>query len=102
MREMTGVERSETTVGPLAFGGQTITLVARTTAMHVGNDERGALHVWSRPAHVEVLDEHGQRHVVHIRNVEQTIIAAIAITAVASSWALRVIRSSRNGKRTGI
>jgi hypothetical protein len=96
---MAGVQRSESTVGPLAFGGQTITLVSRTTAVHVGNDERGAVRVRSRPAHVEVLDEHGQRHVVHIRNVEQTLVAAIAIGGIAGAWIVRFTRKSRNGKR---
>lgn len=86
------VQRGETTLGPLAFGGRTITLVARTTAVHVGSDARGALRVRSRPAHVEVLDEDGQRHVLHIRNVEHALIAAIAIGGVASSCALRLVR----------
>ena len=93
---MAGVQRGETTVGPLALNGRTITLVARTTAVHVGSDARGALRVRSRPAHVEVLDEDGQRHVVHIRNVEQALIAAIAIAGIATSWALRFIRRSTN------
>ena len=91
-----GVQRGETTVGPLAFEGRTISLVARTTALHLGNDERGALHVRSRPTHVEVLDEHGQRHVVVIRNVEQILIVAIAFAGLAGSCALRLIRRSRN------
>ena len=93
---MAGVQRGETTVGPLAFGGRTITLVARTTAVHLGGDARGALRVRSRPAHVEVLDEDGQRHVVQIRNVEQTLIAAIAIAGIATSWALRFARRNAN------
>ena len=86
------VQRDETTLGPMAFGGRTITLVARTTSVHVGNDERAALHVRSRPAHVEVLDEVGQRHVLHIRDVEHILIAAIATCAIAGSWAVRTFR----------
>lgn len=89
---MSVVQRGETTIGPVAFGGRTITLVARTTAIHLGGDARGALHVRSRPMHVEVLDEDGQRHVVRVRDIEQTIIAGIAIGGVAGAYALRLIR----------
>jgi hypothetical protein len=96
---MVGLQRGETTVGPVAFGGRTITLVARTTALRLGGDDRGALRVRCRPAHVEVLDEHGHRHVVHIHNVEQTLIAAIAIGGIATARALRIIRNSQKGKR---
>ena len=89
---MAALQRGETTVGPMAFGGRTITLVARTTALHLGSDARGALHIRSRPAHVEVLDADGQRHVVRIRDVEHTLIAAIAIAGAAGACALRIIR----------
>jgi hypothetical protein len=91
---MSVVQRGETTIGPVAFGGRTLTLVARTTAIHLGGDARGALHVRSRPMHVEVLDEDGQRHVVRVRDIEQTIIAGIAIGGVAGAYALRAIRRS--------
>jgi len=40
---MSVLQRGETTIGPVAVGGRTITLVARTTAVHVGGDARGAL-----------------------------------------------------------
>jgi hypothetical protein len=99
MRSMGVLQRGETTIGPVAFGGRTITLVARTTAVHLGGDARGALHVRSRPMHVEVLDEHGRRHVVPIRNVERSLIAAIAIGGVASTYALRAFRESLTRKR---
>ena len=89
---MAVLQRGETTIGPLALGGRTITLVARTTALHLGNDERGALHIRSRPAHVEVLDEDGRRHVVRIRDVEQALIAVIAIASAAGACALRIAR----------
>ncbi|MDQ1380108.1 MAG: hypothetical protein QOG65_725 [Actinomycetota bacterium] len=89
---MAALHRGETTIGPLALGGRTITLVARTTALHLGNDERGALHIRSRPAHVEVLDEDGRRHVVRIRDVEHALIAAIAIGSAAGACALRIAR----------
>ena len=74
---MAVLKRGETTIGPLAFGGRTITLVARTTALHVGDDARGALHVRSRPVHVEVLDGEGRREVVHVRDIEHTLMVAI-------------------------
>jgi hypothetical protein len=96
---MAMLHRGETTIGPLAFDGRTITLVARTTAVHIGGDARGALHVRSRPLLVEVLDDHGQRHVVHIRGVEHALVAAIAIGVVASTYALRTLRESRTRKR---
>jgi hypothetical protein len=96
MRSMALMQRGETTLGPLAFDGRTITLVARTTAVHVGTDERGALHVRSRPAHVEVLDEDGRRHIVRIHNVEHALIAGIALAGFAGSCALRVIRQRRS------
>ena len=35
MRAMSMLQRGETTLGPLAFDGRTITLVARTTALHI-------------------------------------------------------------------
>jgi uncharacterized 2Fe-2S/4Fe-4S cluster protein (DUF4445 family) len=91
---MSVVQRGETTIGPVAVGGRTITLVARTTAIHLGGDGRGALHVRSRPMHVEVLDEDGRRHVVRVRDIQQTLIAGIAIGGVAGAYALRTIRRS--------
>ena len=89
---MAALQRGETTVGPLAFGGRTITLVARTTAVQLGSDGRGALHLRSRPAHVEVLDADGQRHVVRIHDFEHALIAAIAIGGAAGACALRIAR----------
>jgi hypothetical protein len=98
MQSMAAFERTETTIGPLAFDGRTITLVARTTAIQVGGDERAVLHVRSRPTQVEVLDAHGQRHVVQIRNIEQTLIAAVTIGAIVCSWALRTSRKNQIAK----
>jgi len=92
MQTVAALQRGETTIGPLAMGGRTITLVARTTALHLGSDERGALHILSRPAHVEVLDEDGRRHVVRIRDVEHVLIAAIALAGLAGACVLRIAR----------
>ena len=99
MRSMAVMHRGETTIGPVASDGRTITLVARTTAVHIGGDARGAWRVRSRPLLVEVLDEHGQRHVVHIRDVEHALIAAVAISGLASTCALRALRERRTRKR---
>ena len=99
MRSMAVLHRGETTTGPVASGGRTITLVARTTAARIGGDARGACRVRSRPLLVEVLDENGQRHVVHIRDVEHALIAAVAIGGLASTCALRALRESRTRKR---
>ena len=93
------LHRGETTIGPVAFGGRTITLVARTTAVHIGGDARGALHLRSRPLLVEVLDENGRRDVVPIRDVERVLIAAIAIGGVASTYALRALRNRLTRRR---
>jgi hypothetical protein len=95
---MAALRRAETTLGPLAFGGQTITLVARTTAFHVGDDARGALHVRSHPVHVEVLDAEGRREVVHVRDVEHTLMVAILIGTVACTYVLRAIRTRRSSR----
>jgi hypothetical protein len=102
MRSMSVLQRGETTIGPVAFGGRTITLVARTTAIHIGGDARGALRIRSRPVHVEVLDEDGQRHVVHVRDVEHTLIAAIAIGGVVGSYALRALRRNLGRNRRSL
>ena len=92
---MAGFHRGETTTGPLAFDGRTLTLVARTTALHVGDDARGGLHIRSRPLHVEVLDENGQRQVVSVRDVEHILLVAIAIGTFASTYVLRAVRKNR-------
>jgi len=93
---MASWRRVETSLGPLAFGGRTITLVARTTAVHLGNDARAAVVVRSRPVHVEVLDEDGHRQVVQIRDLEYGLIAGITIAGIIGSWALRGIRTRRS------
>jgi len=91
---MSVLQRGETTIGPVAVGGRTITLVARTTAVHVGGDARGALHIRSRPMHVEVLDDDGQRHVVRVRDLEHTLVLAIATCGLAAAYAVRIIRKN--------
>ena len=66
-----------------------------TTALHVGDDERGGLHIRSRPLHVEVLDEDGKRQVVSIRDVERILLVAITIGTLASTYVLRAMRKNR-------
>jgi hypothetical protein len=90
------VQRGETTIGPVAVEGRTITLVARTRALHIGGDERGALHVRARPTHVEVLDEDGRRHEMRIRDVEAALIATIAVAGIALACVGRFIAQRKN------
>ena len=97
--EMAALQRGETTVGPLAHEGRTITLVARTTAVHLGGDGNGALGVFARPAHVEVLEEDGQRHIVRVPDIERVLLAAIALGTAVSISALRYSRTTRNRTR---
>ena len=89
------LQRGESTIGPVAINGRTITLVARTRALHIGGDERGALHIRARPAHVEVLDEHGRRLVVRIRDVETALVTAIAAGGLVGACVVRAIRRRR-------
>ncbi|HEY5173506.1 MAG TPA: hypothetical protein VIK54_17420 [Acidimicrobiia bacterium] len=96
---MAVLRRGESTTGPVAFGGRTIMLVARTTAIHLGRDALGAVHVRSRPLHVEVLDEHGQHQVVKVRDPERALIAAIAMAGIAGACALRARGSVFNRRR---
>ena len=93
--EPVDVQRGETTVGPVAINGRTLTLVARTRAVHIGNDAHGALHVQARPTHVEVLDGEGRREVVRIRNVETPILIAIAIGGLACASIVRAVARRR-------
>jgi hypothetical protein len=90
------VQRGETTVGPVAINGRTLTLVARTRAVHIGNDAHGALHVQARPDHVEVLDGDGRREIVRIRNVETPLLVAIAVGGVACASVVRALVRRRN------
>jgi len=90
------VQRSETTVGPVAVDGRTITLVARTRAVRVGNGNYGAVHVRARPTHVEVLDEDGRRSVVRIRDVESWLLTTVAMASVGYVIALRALRKARS------
>jgi hypothetical protein len=87
-------QQVETTSGPVAVDGRTITLVARSRAVRVGGERVGVMHVWSRPSHVEVLDGDGTRQVVRIRDVQR--IATAAIMAAAGACVLGVELSRRH------
>jgi hypothetical protein len=89
------VQRHEATAGPVAVGGRTITLVARTRAVHVGRGNTHALHVRARPAHVEVLEPDGRRSIVRIRDVERMLIASIAGVGTAYVLAVHLLRRAR-------
>ncbi len=92
------LQRGESAAGPVAVDGRTITLVARTRVVRVGRGPAGALHVLARPAHVEVLDAHGRREVVRIRDVERVLMATIAV--LGTGYAVGV-RALRKGLRDG-
>jgi hypothetical protein len=96
---MAVLRRGESTTGPVAFGGRTIMLVARTTTVQIGSDALRAVHIRSRPLHVEVLDEHGQRQVVPVRDLERALVAAIAIVGIAGACARRARGSRANRRR---
>ena len=99
MRTMAEVVRGETSIGPVAIDGRTITFVARTSGVRFGHDTRaGALHVRARPAHVEILDETGRHHVVRIHDVERLLLAGIAAGALACVVAARVLRAGGTRK----
>ena len=98
MQPMTLLQRGETSVGPVAVDGRTITLVARTTAVHIGSDERGALHLRSRPVHVEVLDADGRRHIVRIRDIENRRRSRRSRSVAAvCACAMRISRRTEGG-----
>lgn len=90
------MQRGETTIGPVAVDGRTITLVARTSGVHVGGGPLAALGVRARPTHVEVLDAHGRRQVVRIRDVETTLIAAIVAVGTVGALMARVFKKARS------
>ncbi len=94
---MAHAQTADTTIGPLAFDGRIITLVTRTHALHLGDDARGALHIRSRPRHVEVLDADGRRQVLAVRDVERIVVGAITIAGLAAAGAVRMIRNRGAG-----
>jgi hypothetical protein len=73
------MQRVETTTGPVAVGGRTINLVARTTSVTLGRSPR-EIGTWSRPVHVEILDADGRRQIVPVRDYQ--LVAGIALVAV--------------------
>jgi hypothetical protein len=90
------VKRSETTIGPVAVDGQTITLVARTRSFRLGGRGFGALGMRARPTHVEILDADGRHHVVRIRDFEGALMAGIAIAGTGYILAVHALRKARS------
>jgi hypothetical protein len=86
------VQRGESTVGPVAVDGRTITLVARTRAVHLGRRGSGAFGLRARPTHIEILDADGRRQVVQIRDIESGAIIAIALASVGYVLGVRALR----------
>ena len=89
------VTNVETHAGPVAVKGHTITLVARTSGISLGNEQARLFGLWSRPAHVEVLDTDGARHLHPVRDVQLLTLAAIAGATAACVLATRVARRIR-------
>ncbi len=86
------VQRGESTVGPVAVDGRTITLVARTRVVRLGRRGSGALGLRACPTHVEILDADGRRQVVRIRDIESGAIIAIALVSVGYVLGVRALR----------
>jgi hypothetical protein len=89
------VHVTESHTGPLAAGGRTITLVARTRALSVGRRHGGVFAVRSRPAHVEVLDDDGTQRIVRVPDLEGALIAGIVAVGMVGAAAARLWRRSR-------
>ena len=87
------LQRFESTTGPVAVGGRTITLVARTHAVEIARPGLGLFAVRSRPAHVEVLDDAGNRRTVPVRDVQRILTTAIMVGTVACLFGIRSRRS---------
>ncbi len=83
------LSRHETTAGPVAIDGHTITLVARTSTVRVGEGGRRALHIRSQPTAVEVLHTDGRHEVVRIRDVERAALVASGLATVIGVGAAR-------------
>src|SRR5438552_2214941 len=84
------------TSGPFGGDGRTITLGAKTRTVHLRGRAGNALHVWARPAHVEVLDEEGRREVVRIHDVERAVMMAVVLGAAGYILATRALRRGRS------
>jgi hypothetical protein len=87
-----GLQHFETSTGPVAVGGRTISLVARTRTLRVGASGATLFHVRARPSHVEVLEGDGRRHVVAIHDLQRIVTAAIVAGAAACVVGTRMTR----------
>ena len=93
---MTGVGRThvESTTGPVAVGGRTISLVARSTTLTLGRTQREVA-TWSRPHHIEILDQGGQREVVRVRDAQMIGAALVAFAMAAGTAAATLMARSK-------
>jgi hypothetical protein len=89
------LRKVDTTTGPVAIEGHTISLVARTTGIKLGGDPPLFFGLWSRPAHVEVLDADGGRRLLPVRDAQLLTMATIAGMTAACVVATRVARRFR-------
>ncbi|MGH8977871.1 MAG: hypothetical protein ACRDV7_07330 [Acidimicrobiia bacterium] len=80
-----GLQRVDTTTGPVAVGGRTINLVTRTISLTTGRAPERLVGAWSRPRHLEILDADGRREIVKVRDVHvlaTTVVAGVAAVCV--------------------
>jgi hypothetical protein len=85
----------EATTGPVAVGGRTISLVARTSTLTLGRSAR-AVAVWSRPRHVEILDRDGRRDIVPVRDYHLVAGVALAVAAtIGAAGAAILVRGQK-------
>jgi hypothetical protein len=90
-----GIQHVDTTTGPVAVGGRTITLVARTTALTSGSEPERVVGAWSRPRHLEILDASGRREIVKVRDLHVLATAVIAGVATTCILAAKFARGRR-------
>jgi len=86
----------ETTAGPVAVEGRTLTLVARTRTLRVGGEHAAVFHVHSRPSHVEVLDRNGQHEVVGVVDLQRVITRTIIVATAAIVVGVRAAQAWRD------
>jgi hypothetical protein len=89
------VQRVETVAGPVAVDGRTFTMTARAYA--IGGSRPGVqwFAIRARPHRVEVLDRDGARRVLPVRDIEELLLAGIALAAAAAVVLARRLPRSR-------
>ena len=82
--------RHESVIGPLAVGGATVSLTARTTVRHMLAPNGGVFHVRARPTTIEMLDADGQRSIARVHDLQTLVQTALAGVALAAGIAHRL------------